>query len=109
VNTVIAIGLCCLVMAGGVWLYLWWLSLGRGDRSQAYKGFAMPAEAQAQPPAEQATRGQPIACIQHRWSERRHRLALTENGLCTTGEGIRFCLDCAAEKTEAPFTEMEPT
>ena len=46
--------------------------------------------------------GQPpdTAYRRHRWSARRARLELTASGMRRTGEAVRFCLDCPAEKSE---------
>jgi hypothetical protein len=109
VNVAIAIGVFCIIFVIVVWVHLW-LYLTRDHRSRPSAPAAVPAEVQAQPqPAPRAAVGQPMTCIQHRWSDRRHRLKLTEDGLCSTGERIRFCLHCAVEKTEEqPLTEMEP-
>lgn len=46
-------------------------------------------------------------CIRHRWSQPRPRLRLTGTGLRDVGQRIRFCLDCAAEKTEDESTPDE--
>jgi len=110
VNVALAIGVSGLIFIAGVWLHLWRLYLTRGHPSRSAAPAAIPAEGPAQPqPAPRATGGQSMACSQHRWSDRRHRLKLTENGMCSTGQRIRFCLDCAVEKTEEqPLTEMEP-
>ena len=43
-------------------------------------------------------------CSRHRWSQPRPRLRLTGTGLSDAGQRIRFCLDCAAEKTDDEST-----
>ena len=43
-------------------------------------------------------------CVRHRWSQPRPRLRLTGSGLRDAGQRIRFCLDCAAEKTDDEAT-----
>ena len=110
-NIVIGLGVCCVAfIAGGSWLYLWRLYLTRTDTSQTHARVALPTSAPAPPPsAHQAAGGRSVAFSQHRWSGPRPGLKLTEKGLCSTGQPIRFCLDCAAEKTEErPFIETEP-
>lgn len=45
-----------------------------------------------------------VGCARHRWSPPRPRLRLTGTGLRDAGQRIRFCLDCAAEKTDDEST-----
>ena len=49
----------------------------------------------------------PSGCARHRWSQPRPRLRRTGTGLRSAGQRIRFCLDCAAEKTEDEATPDE--
>ena len=74
---------------------------------------ARPRQAGRRAPADRSATGRAAAltsttgsaaCVRHRWSQPRPRLRLTGTGLRDAGQRIRFCLDCAAEKTDDEST-----
>jgi hypothetical protein len=98
VTGAMVLGLCWLAVTIGWWVYT------TREPSHPKKERA-PAPATVQSGLEpQAGPGQPFAYGQHRWSGRRPRLELTVNGLRDSGQRVRFCLDCTAEKTEVELS-----
>jgi hypothetical protein len=104
----IVLALCCVaITAYGSWRYVRHVQRRLGE---THTGAAAPPslriESARQP---QPRRAQSMTNNAHRWSGRRPRLRLTVDGLRDTGQHVRFCLDCAAEKTEdQPSSEIKP-
>ena len=101
-NGVLDLAVCVLAMIVAVGILHWVI--------------ARPRRAGGRAPANRSTIGRTTAttsaadsdsagCVRHRWSQPRPRLRLTGSGLRDAGQRIRFCLDCAAEKTD---DEVDP-
>ena len=98
-NGVLDLAVCVLAMIVAVGVLHWVI--------------ARPRRAGGRPRADRSTIAQTAAtsstedsagCVRHRWSQPRPRLRLTGTGLRDAGQRIRFCLDCAAEKTDDEST-----
>jgi hypothetical protein len=106
VTAAIVLAVCCLAVTIGGW---WWYLTRYRPRRKTRSAAAAPSGSAGRAPAARSRGGSSRSYVQHRWSGRRPRLELTEDGLRDTGQQIRFCLDCAAERVEdQPSSELEP-
>lgn len=95
----VLLAICCVVVSV---VGCWYLAHHLPHR----KTVSGPAASTGGPPTTRYLRS--MGHSRHRWSGPRPRLELTGDGLRDSGPQVRFCLDCAAERTEdQPLNEME--
>lgn len=97
-DSVLALAVCVLATSVVVGLLHWLITRPGASRADNRTTGSTTAGASPTSAAVSAT------CARHRWSQPRPRLLLTGTGLRDAGQRIRFCLDCAAEKTDDDAT-----
>jgi hypothetical protein len=98
VDSVLALAVCVLATSVVVGLLHRLITRTGPARGGTAAGSTPGGAASASSTADSA------GCARHRWSQPRARLLLTGTGLRDAGQRIRFCLDCAAEKTDDDAT-----
>jgi hypothetical protein len=99
VDSVLALAVCVLATSVIVGLLHWLITRPGAARGGTAAGGSTPQGAASATSAVNSA-----GCVRHRWSQPRARLLLTGTGLRDAGQRIRFCLDCAAEKTDDDAT-----
>ena len=97
-NGVLDLAVCVLATIAAVGVLHWVIARPR----RAARG--TPASTTTGRAESTTSAKESVACVRHRWSQPRPRLRLTGTGLRDAGQRIRFCLDCAAERTEDEST-----
>ena len=97
-NGVLDLAVCVLAMIAAVGVLHWVIARPRRAAREA------PSRTTTGRAESTTSTAEFAACVRHRWSQPRPRLRLTRTGLRDAGQRIRFCLDCAAEKSEDEST-----
>ena len=99
-DSVLALALCVLATSVVIGLLHWLITPPGPARGASTRATGSTTEGAASDSSAANSAG----CARHRWSQPRPRLLLTGTGLRDAGQRIRFCLDCAAEKTDDEAT-----
>lgn len=94
-DSVLALAVCVLATSVVIGLLHWLITRPSPPRTGP-----RPAGSTTEGAASGFSAAHSVVCGRHRWSQPRPRLLLTGTGLRDAGQRIRFCLDCAAEKTD---------